>query len=159
MLTGPFVMYDNGIYRMWYVSGYKWEQNFKDELFSYYHIKYAESKDGIEWKREGHVSIDHVHPGETNIARPWVLKEDGIYKAWFSYCCGAQGYRIGYAESRDGGYTFERMDHLAGLHPSDEPWENEAVAYPAVIVHEGRKYMFYNGNRFGKYGIALAVEE
>jgi len=157
-ITGPYVMRENGIYRMWYVSCIKWTFNGTDYQ-SHYHIKYAESRDGIEWKREGLVSIAHCHPGETNIARPWIIKEDGIYKAWFSYNCGKQGYRIGYAESRDGGYTFERMDHLAGIHPSDEPWENEAVAYPAVIVHEGKKYMFYNGNKFGKDGIALAVEE
>jgi len=158
-VTGPFVMIDNGIYRMWYVSGYKWDKNEDGELQSYYHIKYAESKDGIDWKREGLISIAHTQPGETNIARPWILKEDGIYKAWFSYNCGKEGYRIGYAESTDGGYTFNRMDHLAGITISDEPWENEAIAYPAVIVHKGKKYMFYNGNRFGKDGIALAVEE
>lgn len=159
MLTGPFVLEDNNIYRMWYVSGDKWDKDADGDLQSYYHIKYAESNDGIEWKRDGLVSIAHYHPGETNIARPWIIRENGIYKAWFSYNCGKQGYRIGYAESTDGGYTFERMDHLAGIHPSDEPWENEAVAYPAVIVHKGKKYMFYNGNKFGKDGIALAVEE
>ncbi len=158
-VTGPFVMFDNEIYRMWYVSGYKWDKNIHGDLQSYYHIKYAESIDAINWKREGIISIGHIHPGETNIARPWIIKEDGIYKAWFSYNCGKQGYRIGYAESRDGGYTFERMDHLAGISISDESWENEAVAYPAVVVHEGRKYMFYNGNKFGMDGIALAVEE
>jgi hypothetical protein len=124
-----------------------------------YDVKYAESKDGIDWKREGIVSIAHVHPGETNIARPWILKEEGIYKAWFSYNCGKEGYRIGYAESTDGGYTFARKDHLAGITTSAEPWENEAVAYPAVIVHKGKKYMFYNGNGFGRDGVALAVEE
>jgi hypothetical protein len=159
LLTGPFVMFDNGVYRMWYVSGYKWEKNLDGSLQSYYHIKYAESEDGIGWKRDGLISIAHTHPGETNIARPWIIKEDGIYKAWFSYNCGKQGYRIGYAESTDGGYKFSRMDHLAGITISDEPWENEAVAYPAVIVHKGKKYMFYNGNKFGKDGIALAVEE
>lgn len=159
MLTGPFVMQEKDLYRMWYVSGYKWDKNADSSLQSYYHIKYAESKDGITWKREGLISINYAQPGETNIARPWIIKEDGIYKAWISYCCGDQGYRIGYAESRDGGYTFERMDHLAGIHPSDEPWENEAIAYPAVIIHKGKKYMFYNGNKFGKEGIALAIEE
>jgi hypothetical protein len=157
-ITGPYVIKENEIYRMWYVSCFKWTIN-EGYYQSHYHIKYAESVDGINWKRDGLVSIDHVHPGETNIARPWILKEDGIYKAWFSYCCGKQGYRIGYAESADGGYKFERMDHLAGIHPSDEPWENEAVAYPAVIVHKGKKYMFYNGNKFGKDGVALAIEE
>lgn len=158
-VTGPFVMFDKGVYRMWYVSGYKWDKNADGDIQSHYHIKYAESQDGIDWKREGLISIAHKQPGETNIARPWIIKEDGIYKAWFSYNCGKQGYRIGYAESTDGGYTFERMDHLAGITISDEPWENEAVAYPAVIVNNGKKYMFYNGNKFGKDGIALAIEE
>jgi hypothetical protein len=157
-ITGPYVMRENGIYRMWYVSCIQWTSNGIDYQ-SHYHIKYAESKDGIEWIREGLVSIAHHQPGETNIARPWIIKEDGTYKAWFSYNCGKEGYRMGYAESRDGGYTFERMDHLVGIYPSMEPWENEAVAYPAVIVHKGRKFMFYNGNRFGKDGIALAIEE
>ncbi len=159
MLTGPFVINENNFYRMWYVSGGHWTKDSQNNLVSYYHIKYAESKNGIDWERTGLISIGYATPEETNIARPWVVKEDSIYKAWFSYNCGKEGYRIGYAESYDGGYTFERKDHLAGVHPSDEPWENEAVAYPAVIVHNNKKYMFYNGNRFGKDGIALAVEE
>lgn len=159
-VTGPFVMRDGDVYRMWYVSGYKWNQNAEGKWQSRYHIKYAESKDGIKWEREGLVSIGHFHSGETNIARPWIIKEEDVYKAWYSYyVANNQGYRIGYAESMDGGYTFERKDHLAGITVSAAPWENEAVAYPAVIVHKGRKYMFYNGNKFGKDGIALAIED
>jgi hypothetical protein len=159
LVTSPYIIIEGNVWRMWYVSGYKWNKEDDGRLQSYYHIKYAESDDGITWRREGRISIDHVHPGETNIGRPWIIKEDEIYKAWYSYACGKQGYRIGYAESTDGGYTFNRMDEKAGITVSDEPWENEAVAYPAVIVHEGRKYMFYNGNSFGKDGIALAIEE
>ncbi len=158
-VTGPFVLKENGQYRMWYVSGYKWDEDQDGSLQSFYNIKYAESKDGIEWKRNGLISIAHAYPEETNIARPWILKEKDIYKAWFSYNCGKEGYRIGYAESRDGGYVFERMDHLVGLTVSEEPWENEAICYPAVIIHNDKKYMFYNGNKFGKDGIALAVED
>jgi hypothetical protein len=158
IVTAPFVLKDKGIFRMWYVSGDKCSR-VNGKLESKYQIKYAESKDGITWIREGVISIGYKSSEETNIARPWVIKEDGIYKAWYCYCSRGEGYRIGYAESRDGGYTFKRMDHLAGIYPSDEPWESEAVSYPAVIVHNGLKYMFYNGNKFGKDGIALAVEE
>jgi hypothetical protein len=144
---------------MWYVSGYKWDEDANNDPQSYYHIKYAESEDGIHWKREGLISVEHTHPGETNIGRLSILKEDGIYKAWYPYACGKLGYRIGYAESTDGGFIFDRMDHLAGVTISDKPWENEAVSYPAVVTYKGKKYMFYNGNKFGKDGIALAVEE
>lgn len=159
IVTAPCVIEDNGLFRMWYVSGDRCKKRGDGSLQSFYHIKYAESRDGILWERNGLVSIDYIHPGETNIARPWVIKEDGIYKAWYCYIVGNSGYQIGYAESQDGGYTFERKDHLAGIKISDEPWENEAVAYPAVIAYNGKKYMFYNGNKFGKDGIALAVEE
>lgn len=155
MLTGPFVLQEGNLYRMWYVSGYKWDE----QMNSYYHIKYAESNDAVNWRREGIISIDHFYQDEKNIARPWILKENNIYKAWFSYNCGQQGYRIGYAESNDGGYTFERKDNLAGIYPSNEFWEKEALAYPAVILYKDKKYMFYNGNKFGKDGIALAIQE
>lgn len=156
MLTGPYVMYDQGRYRMWYVSGEGWQKE-DNGIQSYYHIKYAESEDGLHWKREGLISIERIHPGEKNIARPWIIKEGGLYRAWYSYSCG-QGYRIGYAESKDG-FVFDRKDDLAGIPLSDEAWENEAVAYPAVVSHKGKKYMFYNGNNFGKDGIALAVSD
>ena len=32
------------------------------------------------------------------------------------------------------------------------------IAYPHVIKHKGKKYMFYNGNNYGKEGIGLAIE-
>lgn len=158
LVTAPCVLQDDGKFRMWYISGDKCNRN-NGELDSYYHVKYAESFDGIDWNRDGHIAIGYKNSNETNIARPWILKEKGIYKAWYCYCNREVGYRIGYAESHDGGYTFERMDHLVGIEPSNETWENEAVAYPAVIVHKGRKYMFYNGNKFGKDGVALAVSK
>lgn len=159
MLTGPFVMQDNGIYRMWYVSGDYLNINQDGILESSYNIKYAESKDGLNWTRNGLISINHIHEGETNIARPWVIKEHGIYKAWYSYSCNKGGYQIGYAESSDGGYTFERLDHLAGIEKSSAGWENNAVAYPSLIQYKDKKFLFYNGNQFGKDGIGLAIIE
>ena len=31
------------------------------------------------------------------------------------------------------------------------------IAYPFVQEHAGRRYMFYNGNGYGKSGFGLAV--
>jgi predicted GH43/DUF377 family glycosyl hydrolase len=155
MVSAPFVMLDEGRWRMWYISGLKWEEVDAVELVSYYHIKYAESLDGIEWKREGLVCLDLL-PGERNIARPCVIKDEGIYKAWYSYNKGA-GYKIGYAESMDGN-SWKRLDDEAGIEVSESGWDSKALAYPSVFSHEGRRYMLYNGNDFGKEGIGLAVE-
>lgn len=154
MLTGPFVLKEGELFRMWYVSGNGWDE----EMNSYYHIKYAESKNGVDWHREGLISIDYAYSDETNIARPWIIKENNVYKAFFSYSRGKQGYRIGYAESHDGGYKFERKDQEVNLNISERWFENDSIAYPAVIIHNNLKYIFYNGDNFGKHGIALAIE-
>jgi len=76
MVSGPFVMLEQGIWRMWYLSGWKWEESC-GSLQSFYHIKYAESKDGVQWERNGLVCLDH-RPGERNIARPCIIKENLI---------------------------------------------------------------------------------
>jgi len=153
LVTSPFVLRDRGAWRMWYVSGFKW----KDEdgvLESYYHIKYAESKDGVDWKRNGFVCID-LRGGEKNIARPCVMKEKSMYRMWYSYNRG-RGYRIGYATSRDG-ISWTRYPTPGGLELSASGWDSEAMAYPSVVKHRGRWFMFYNGNEYGKDGIGLAI--
>ena len=139
---------------MWYLSGLKWD---KVEPVSYYHIKYAESRDGIHWKRDGLICID-LREGETNIASPTVLKENGAYRMWYSYAATGHGYRIGYAESADG-LLWRRMDEGAGIDLSTSGWDSETIAYPSVFSHEGQKYMLYSGNQFGRDGFGLAVEE
>ncbi len=154
LVTSPFVLFDEGIWRMWYVSGFKWEER-EGGLYSLYNIKYAESKDGIHWDRKGRVSVD-LRPGEHNIARPCVVKNNSIYTMWYSYNAG-EGYRIGYAESLDA-YVWTRMDNQAEIDVSPSGWDSNALAYPWVFDHGGRKYMLYNGNEFGRGGFGLAIE-
>jgi hypothetical protein len=154
LVTAPFVLREQDLWRMWYVSGLKWEESL-DGLQSYYHVKYAESQNGIEWDRRGKVAIDLASPEETNISRPWLVREQTGYKAWFSSKRGSD-YRICVAVSSDG-LAFERRDAEAGIDISDAPWENESNAYPAVIRHGDSWFMFYYGNAFGRDGIALAT--
>jgi len=154
LVTSPNVYIENGKWRMTYVSGIKWEE-VNGSLKSYYHIKYAESEDGINWKREGIVSIDFQTKEETNIARSWVIKENNLYKMWYSFVLPPNAYRIGYAESEDG-KTFTRKDNLCGLDVTAGGFDSEMMCYPNVVVHKGKKYMFYNGNRFGEKGFGLA---
>jgi hypothetical protein len=143
---------------MWYVSGTGWE----DELASpkpkhYYHIKYAESTDGINWKSDGTVCIDYKED-EYAIARPIVYKESGIYKMWFCYRGGHNTYRAGYAESKDG-IVWERKDNTVGIDVSDSGWDSEMICYPCVFKHKNKKYMLYNGNSFGATGCGYAILE
>jgi hypothetical protein len=154
LVTAPFVMREGDRWRMWYVSGTAWTEE-SYGLQSHYHVKYAESDDGISWRRDGRVCIDWDGPAETNIARLWVVRDGDFYLGWYSVS-GPGGYRIGYAESADG-LIWTRRDDLAGITLSSSGWDSTAQAYPAVVRYGDRWFMFYNGNAFGRDGIGLAV--
>lgn len=153
LAPSPCVIIENGVWRMWYSSCVGWQiENGKPK--HYYHIKYAESKDGIDWQRRGVMCIDFKSKDEYAIARPCVLKEDGIYKMWYSY--RGESYRIGYAESKDG-IHWERKDDEAGIDVSESGWDSEMIEYAFVFEHKGKKYMLYNGNGYGKTGLGYAI--
>ena len=153
-LTGhACVIQDGELWRMWYVSGERWQTE-NDRPKHYYHIKYAESTDGIEWRRPGVVCIDFKSKDEYAIGRPCIVKEDGFYRMWYSY--RGESYRIGYAESEDG-ILWQRKDENIDLDVSPSGWDAEMVAYAHVFDHGGKRYMLYNGNGYGKTGIGLAV--
>ena len=155
MVSMPFVRREGDLWRMWYMSGMKWDED-GDQPHSYYDIKYAESADGVNWQRDGLVCIG-LREGETNIAGPTVVRDDSGYRMWYSYVAGA-GYRVGYAESEDG-RVWIRKDSDAGIDLSTTGWDSEAMAYPYVFVHGGIKYLLYSGNGFGRAGFGLATEE
>lgn len=156
------VLVEDGLWRMWYLSCTKWEIH-EGKPEPYYHIKYAESQDGIHWVREGTVAIDYTSEAEGGIVKASVLKENGKYKMWYSYRAShgyrkdvSKSYRIGYAESQDG-KRWTRMDHEAGIDVSENGWDSEMLAYPHVVLHGNTKFMFYNGNGFGRSGFGYAV--
>lgn len=154
LVTAPFVLYDQGRWRMWYVSGARWIRE-AHGLQSHYFVKYAESDDGVSWRRDGRTCLN-LQGDETNIARLWVVADGGVYRGWYSVGGGRAGYRIGYAESADG-LEWTRLDERAGIALSPDGWDATAQAYPAVVKHDGRWFMFYNGNAFGREGIGLAI--
>lgn len=157
----PFIMQENGIYKMWYTSFLKWEM-LNDIPEPFYCIKYAISNDAIHWSPTGDTCIP-LQNDEGGIVRPSVVKIDGIYYMWYSIRKNtnyrenrSNSYRIGYAVSKDG-INWTRKDEDVGIDVSDEGWDSEMVAYPYVFQLNGVTYMLYNGNGFGKSGIGYAV--
>jgi hypothetical protein len=151
--ASPFVMIDKGVWRMWYVSGSAWTMVGGAPRHAY-HIKYAESRDGIHWDRRGHICLDYASEQEHAFARPCVLYDGRRYRMWYAY--RGHNYRIGYAESSDG-LTWTRRDSDGGLGPAESGWDAEMVEYPWVFEHAGREYMIYNGDDYGRTGVGLAV--
>jgi hypothetical protein len=156
-ITAPWVLVEQGRWRMWYVSVLRWGRTANGPQ-SFYRVKYAESDDGLNWRRTGAVPIDLTMTGETNIGRPCVLRGSAGYEAWFGYDRG-EGYRIGYGRSADG-LTFDRnVPDPPVVEPSTADFETDTVCHPAIVSYRDKRFMFYNGNNFGKDGVALAVEK
>ncbi len=153
LTASPCVLVEDGRWRMWYVSGTGWELK-AGKPEHRYHIKYAESADGVRWEREGLICIDYRSADEYAISRPCVIKDGDVYRMW--YASRGNSYRIGYAESADG-LAWRRKDEESGIDVSPSGWDSEMLAYPYVFKHEGDYYMLYNGNGYGKTGIGLAI--
>jgi len=153
LTASPWVLVEDGRWRMWYVSGSRWQRE-DGQAKHYYNVRYAESRDGTHWDAPGTVCIDYASPAEHAFSRPCVIKDGDRYRMWYAFRGAA--YRIGYAESADG-LRWERRDAEAGIEVSATGWDAEMLAYPCVLDHRGRRYMLYNGNGFGETGIGLAV--
>lgn len=152
---GPFVMLDNGLFKMWYVAGSNWMEI--DGINKpVYTIKYLESSDGIQWGNHGVVCIDIENEMEHGFGRPYVVKENGLYRMFYSIRVKHKGYRLGYAESENG-ISWIRKDNEAGIDVSQTGWDSGMVCYSSVVKVNGKTYMFYNGNEFGKTGFGYSV--
>jgi hypothetical protein len=155
------VRIENGVWRNWYLSCTGWDEvDGKQE--PRYHLKYAESHDGIHWTRRGTVAIDYANEAEGGIVRASVFKDGDAWRMWYSYrdqrayrTNSQASYRIGYAESGDG-ISWRRMDDRAGIDVSPDGWDAFMVAYPEVFSANGRLLMLYNGNGFGTTGFGYA---
>jgi hypothetical protein len=159
--TAPCIHYENKKWRMWFVSCTNWKIiNGKPE--PQYFIRYAESSNGIHWKKNIEPCIDYIDENEA-IARPWVFKYDKIFYMLYSHrnmqdyrTNKKMSYRIGLASSIDG-LLWERHDNYSGIEPSESGWDSEMVCYPAIYKFNNKVYMLYNGNGFGKTGFGYAV--
>jgi hypothetical protein len=155
LTTAPWVMRDGRRWRMWYASGTGWEETNEGPLHRY-HIKYAESDDGVDWRRDGDVCIDYADGSEYAITRPCVVRDGDCYRMWYSR--RGSTYRIGYAESSDA-IKWTRKDEEAGIDVSSEGWDAEMIEYPFVCDEGEQRYLLYNGNGYGATGIGWAVLE
>ncbi len=151
IMTAPCVILDANLWRMWYVSCEGW---IHADLPTY-NIKYAESKDGLSWNQTGIVCVDFKSEKETALARPCVIKEEGLFKMWFSYKTENTAYRMGYAESKDG-IKWQRNDEIVGIDVSETGWDSEMIEYANIVSYKNEKYIFYNGDGYGVGGAGIA---
>lgn len=159
------VLCENNIWKNWYLSCTEWRA-VDGRMEPRYHIKYAESEDGIRWKQIGKVAIDYLNEDEAGIVKASVMRDADRYRMWFSFrrfkgyrTDSKYSYRIGYAESQDG-IVWNRFAGREELTLGKEgEFDSAMTAYPHVVDVKGRRLMFYNGNGFGKTGFGWAELE
>src|SRR5436853_2820686 len=74
----PCVLYQDGIFKMWYVSTVRWT---RDEHGIHYIcvIRYATSRDRFAWETHPHVCLETYLPDEYAVRRPAVVRDAEIY--------------------------------------------------------------------------------
>jgi predicted GH43/DUF377 family glycosyl hydrolase len=154
-LTGaPWVLKEDGVFRMWYISGTQWKQGETGEPVHYYTVKHAESVDGIRWKTSAHLCLPYQE-NENAIARPVVSRVAGGYRMIYSARRLGETYRIFSAHSPDGVH-WARDEGLV-LDTAQSGWDSEMVCYGSPLQAADRTVLLYNGNAYGKDGFGAAV--
>ena len=144
----PFVIRENGQYKMWYSSSPQADYN-------QCKIGYATSPDGINWTKLAEPVLEAgTEPWEAGgVMACYVMPVTGGYKIWytgFTTALANGNLYIGYAISEDG-ISWQR-DTINN--PVLEPgvtggWEGKWVWYPEVLFIDEMYYMWYAGSNIG----------
>ena len=155
-VTGPSVMKLGQEWYMWYLSGKKW-------LFTegkhepVYQVALATSPDGMDWQHDGQPVLPRLSEDECqDIFSPFFFNDKwhAVF-AWRNPSTSDGAYRMGYAWSTDL-QTWTRDDTQAGITTSETGWDSQMMCYPHIKEIDGRIFMFYCGNAFGKEGFGVA---
>nr|WP_308624420.1 hypothetical protein [uncultured Eisenbergiella sp.] len=153
---GINVIRDKCKYKMWYIGSNKEGWTVSDnKLKPLYIMKYTESEDGINWNKDSVICMEYKNEDEHGFGRPFVWKENGVYKMMYSIRTYSRGYYIGYAESKNG-IEWDRKDEAAGISLGPDEWESVNLSYPYIFNYKEHTYLFYNGNGCGKSGFGYA---
>jgi len=167
LVCDGFVKIMNDVFHMWYVFGTEWK-TFSTEAAPErtYKIGHATSKDGLEWVKEEARRIipDRIGADECQ-ALPTVIPIGRRYHMFFCYResfdfrrAKGRGYRIGHAWTDDL-INWTRDDNSPLLEGSPGEWDSDMQCYPHVFECDGKIYLLYNGNQFGRHGFGLAELE
>lgn len=155
--SAAYVIRQDSLWQMWYVAGDQWI-TVNSKQVPTYNIRYMESLDGITWAKVGTVCLELGNNDEYGFGRPFLLKDNDLYKMWYSIRTRSKGYRLGYAESHDGKIWF-RKDNEVGIDVSEKGWDSQMIHCSCIQKTKYGTYMFYNGNNYGETGFGVAARQ
>ena len=171
-------------YRMWYTAAGHYLR-FGEINQGILNIGEARSRDGIQWEKLEEPAMlareGDTEPFEACLARPFVLKQDGVYHMWFGVYdknpgakpnppgdntpssaganrtgAGSGSYRIEYARSTDGNHWTRYADQPTfPLSPGE--FDSASQTYVSIVDMGEQLWMFYTGDGLGATGVGLAT--
>lgn len=138
----PHVLYEDGTFRMWYSGG---------EMYEPDAIGYAESEDGVHWRRP--LSDPVIYPAggweaDRTTAACIVPRADDYLAFYIGFASGYEDCQIGMARSVDGIRNWERYPKNPIISPGPAgSWEDCNVYKPYVVRFRDRWYLWYNASR------------
>jgi len=115
----------------------------------------ASSLDGLKWTKEG-LCLNLGQAGEfdsVHMVYPYIIKDEFIYKMWYTAYDGGGHWRVGYADSADG-IIFKNRKMVLDAGPAGS-LDAEHVHTPVVLKQGGIYTMFYAG--YGGYPAAWRI--
>jgi|GEM_PF-1726343 len=160
LTPGPGSFENQDIYQVWVLKdSVTYKMWFTCHGSNIAHICYATSNDGIHWDRYSGNPVfvpDGSGFDSTHVAVSTVLKENGVYKMWYTGNDGSTpDNAIGYATSTDGLSWSRRNDAVLKVGPSGA-FDSVGVCNPVVISTNGLYYAYYSGYDGSTYTLGLA---
>lgn len=156
-VMNPCVLYENGLYRMWYSAGETYEPNV---------LCYAESDDGQRWRKSALNPILERDPRneyeQNRIGGCQILPHQEL-----GYLLFYIGYRdintacICAAYSADGVTDFHRCRNNPLVTPTPGEWDADSCYKPSALFdpETDRWRIWYNGRKGGSEYIGLAEKQ
>lgn len=145
---------DEAGFQAWYPAGTKWVRRKDGSKVPRYEMQLVR-----RWSGARLVCFEpDEKKGEIGFSRPWVVREAGGFRMFYSVRTLSAGYtRIESRFSSDG-MTWP-SEVRTELLPSGEGWDSQMVCYPAYAKVGSVEVLFYSGNENGKAGLGYAVRE
>jgi len=150
--TAPFVHPSADSWDALYVGGGEF-QVAAGRLQPRYGILHATSADGLNWPARG-TPVLMPQPGEIGFGRPWIMRSPGAADVLWYSVRDPHGYRIGHARRQDDAWI--RQDDAQGLEGAAGEWDSGMQCYGVTQEINGKMFMFYNGEGYGRTGVGVA---
>lgn len=148
---------DTGDFLMIYGSTVTWDAGNGEMLHV---LKAAASPNGFDWH-----AFESPHPYRLGSAQAFsgpniVPTGSGMYDVYFSYRGAPPSkYKIGRSRFNSNDFSWQLLPDpaISGLDPHTIGVEMQE--YPSVFRHDGRTFMLFNGDGYGRTGVGLAVAD